>query len=127
MAVALLTPQNPNLETYSLIWLDSSPTNCQETLAAQQHLRTAINYIKTFKQSNECEEYIQSVPKIDRVILIVSGRLGQEIVPRIHQLRQVFSIYVYCMNKKKNEQWVKPFSKVRHEICFPTIEVSMFR
>jgi len=114
MAVALLTEEKPNLETYSLIWLDSSLGNSQEIIQVQQHLRTAINYLKLFKQSDECLEYIQSIPKDDRIILIVSGRLGQEIVPRIHQLRQISSIYVYCMNKKKNEQWVQPFNKVSH-------------
>ncbi|CAF5071208.1 unnamed protein product, partial [Rotaria sp. Silwood1] len=45
--------------------------------------------------------------------MIVSGQLGQEIVPSIHKLQQVVSIYVYCMNKKKNEQWARTFAKVK--------------
>jgi len=112
MAVTSLTQEKPNLETYSLIWLDSSAGTSQDAIQAQQYLRTVINYVKLFQQSDECEEYILSVPKDDRIILIVSGRLGRELVPRIHQLRQISSIYVYCMNKKKNEQWVQPFNKV---------------
>ena len=128
MAAAFLPQQNPsNLETYSLLWLDSSPSSSQESIAAEQHLRTVINYLKIFKQSHECEEYIHSLAKTDRVILIVSGRLGQEIVPRIHECRQVTSIYVYCMNKKKNEQWVKPFKKVKRIITHLNKLVNIIR
>ncbi|CAF3945779.1 unnamed protein product, partial [Rotaria sp. Silwood1] len=45
--------------------------------------------------------------------MIVSGRLGQEIVPSIHKLRQVISIYVYCMDKEVNRKWVDKFAKVK--------------
>ncbi len=104
--------QKQNLETYFLIWLDATVNSSEENVEAQQQLRKSINHLTTFDDDNDCEEYIRSVPKEDRIVLIVSGQLGQKIVPRIHQLRQIFSIYVYCMNKKQNEQWAQEFSKV---------------
>jgi hypothetical protein len=112
MATALASEEVPNLETYTLIWLDKSADELQESMQAQQYFRMAINYLKIFKESDACIKYIQSIPQDDHVIMIVSGRLGQEIVPRIHQLRQVSAIYVYCMSKQKNEQWARPFTKV---------------
>ncbi|CAF3985218.1 unnamed protein product [Rotaria sp. Silwood1] len=45
--------------------------------------------------------------------MIVSGQLGKEIVPSVHNLQQVISIYVYCMNKEINEQWASRFTKVK--------------
>jgi hypothetical protein len=113
MATASLTQQTQNLETYSLIWLDAAVNSSQENVDAQQQLRTSINHLRIFEDDNQCEEYIRSVPEEDRIIMIVSGRLGQHIVPRIHHLRQVFSIYVYCMNNEKNEKWAGKFDKVR--------------
>ncbi|CAF1332663.1 unnamed protein product [Rotaria sordida] len=101
-----------NLETYSLIWLDASVIDSKENIDAQQQLRSLINHLKVFEQVDECEQYIRSVSSQDRIVLVVSGRLGQQIVPRINQLRQVSSIYVYCTDKKKNEQWAKEFAKV---------------
>jgi hypothetical protein len=74
---------------------------------------TSLIHLTTFDDDNKCEEYIRSTPKDDRIVLIVSGQLGQKIVPRIHQLRQISSVYVYCINKKQNEQWAQQFSKVR--------------
>jgi hypothetical protein len=101
-----------NLELFSLVWLDISVNSTEENLNVQQQLRTLFNHLKPFENSNECLQYIRNIPKQNRIILIVSGRLGQEIVPRIHRLRQISCIYVYCMDKEKNEKWAHKFPKV---------------
>jgi tetratricopeptide (TPR) repeat protein len=101
-----------NLETFSLIWLDGIINDSIENIETQQRLRTSINHLKTFQDADECIQYIESLPK-DRFVLIVSGRLGQQVVPRIHNLRQVYSIYVYCLDKERNEQWAKRYPKIK--------------
>ncbi|CAF3749135.1 unnamed protein product [Rotaria sp. Silwood1] len=45
--------------------------------------------------------------------MVVSGQLGRKIVPTIHSLRQVISIYVYCFDKKRNEEWACKYAKVK--------------
>ncbi|CAF5088812.1 unnamed protein product, partial [Rotaria sp. Silwood1] len=45
--------------------------------------------------------------------MVVSGRLGQAIVPSIHKIRQIISIYVYCIDKERNKQWAVNFPKVK--------------
>lgn len=116
MATALwdTTRQDENLETYSLIWLDASVNDSHENIEAQKQLRTSINYLVTFEDDQECLQYIESASKDDRIIFIVSGKLGQIIVPKIVQYRQLVSIYIYCMNKTANEQWVKQVNKVSY-------------
>jgi hypothetical protein len=101
-----------NLETTYLIWLDTSVNKSKENLDAQQQIRTIINHLKTFENVQDCEQHLHQISKDDRIFLIVNGRLGQEIVPRIHHYRQIFSIYVYCMDKNLNEEWAKHFFKV---------------
>lgn len=101
-----------NLETFSLIWLDASVNDSSENVDAQRQLRTSIHFLITFEDGEKCEEYIRTVPRDDRIVLIISGRFGQTIVPRIHSLRQVSDIYVYCKDKKRNEVWAKEFKKV---------------
>jgi hypothetical protein len=113
MCAAIFTSKaTENLETYGLLWLDASVNSSQENIQAQQQLRSSINYLLTFQDDQQYLQYIDSVPKDDRIVLIVSGRLGRIIVPQIVQLRQIISIYVYCMDKKANEQWAQHFSKV---------------
>ncbi|CAF1182741.1 unnamed protein product [Rotaria sordida] len=48
--------------------------------------------------------------------LITSGGLGQKIVPEVHDLPQVYAIYIYCANVKFHETWAKKFRKV-HVVC----------
>ncbi|CAF3868046.1 unnamed protein product, partial [Rotaria sp. Silwood1] len=62
---------------------------------------------------SQCQKYIEEQSEKDRLVVIVSGQLGKEIVPSVHNLQQVMSIYVYCMNKEINEQWASRFVKVK--------------
>jgi hypothetical protein len=108
----ILASLDDNLETFSLLWLDPSVHETNENIQAQDKLRTAINQLKPFENSKQCEQYIRSVSAKDRVVLIVSGQLGRDIVPRIHHLQQLLSIYVYCQDLKSNEQWSSQYAKV---------------
>jgi plasmid stabilization system protein ParE len=104
--------KDDNLETFSLIWLDAKVNKTRDNRRAQQKLRHIINHIKIFKDQQQCEQYILLLSPQDRVVLIVSGQCGRQLVPQIHQLRQISSIYVYCMDKEGNEQWAKDYTKV---------------
>ena len=101
-----------NLEIFSLIWLDEK-VNDHDIQDREQKLRSTINYLKKFQDVQQCQEYIESKSKTDRLIILVSDKSGQEIVPLIHHLRQVISIYVYGINIKSNEQWTSKFAKVK--------------
>jgi hypothetical protein len=106
--------ENSNDINRSIVWLDASVDSTEENVNAQQMFRTPTNHFKTYSNDKECENYILSVPKDHRIILIVGGRLGQMIVPRVQQLIQISSIFVYCINKR-NEQWAKAYKKVREQ------------
>ena len=113
MGAALRKWKNASLETCSLIWLDATVNECQENINVQNQLRKLVYYFKMFTNCEECEQYIRSASIHNHIILVVSGHLGQVIVPRIHQIQQISSIYVYCMDKAKNEQWSSHYKKVR--------------
>jgi len=102
--------KNQRVEMFSLVWLDPNASVSQNT---EQKLRSIINQFKHFQDILQCQEFIQKTSVNDRIILVVTGRLGQEIVPKIHQLRQIISIYVYCMNKQANEEWSSKYSKIK--------------
>ena len=100
------------LEIFGLIWLDDN-TQSEDNRDTEQRLRSIINRLKLFQDISQCEKYIKERSSKDRLVMIVSGRLGRIIVPTIHELRQVITIYVYCMDKKANEEWSQDFSKVK--------------
>ncbi|CAF1065697.1 unnamed protein product [Adineta steineri] len=101
-----------SLEIFSLVWLDAN-VDVKDTRNTEVKLRSIINHIKKFQDIKQCQQYIERRSENDRLVIIVSGRLGQEIIPYIHQLRQVISIYVYCMDETNNEQWAFQFTKIK--------------
>lgn len=99
-------------ELYSLIWLDEMAID-EETKTAEQQLRSIINDLTRFRDVKECYQYIERQSQKDRIILVVSGKMGREIVPSIHKLRQITSIYVYCMDEKSNKKWTCQYKKIK--------------
>jgi hypothetical protein len=103
-----------NLETYSLIWLDTSVNISKENIKIQQQLRTIINYFLIFEDEQQCLQYIHSQSKDDRIILIINEKFSQQILPKLIHLRQINSIYIYCNENKAYEQWSQHFRKVNN-------------
>ena len=108
------TLRGDNLETFSLLWLDTPIDYIQKNVDTQQQLRTLINRLEIFQDDQECERYIQSISTEIRLVLLVSCESAQKLVPRIHQLRQLSLIYVYSMDEKADQQWAVQFTKVNN-------------
>ncbi|CAM4770902.1 unnamed protein product [Rotaria magnacalcarata] len=106
----VVAANNQNVEIFSLVWLDQN-VESQYIRNTENKLRPNINLIKKFADVKKCQQYVEDLSSSDRVVMIVSGVLGQQIVPSIHKLEQVISIYVYCMNKERNKRWSKYFTK----------------
>lgn len=107
-----------DLEISTLIWLDGSIYET-ENQQVQEVLRPLSNNFEAFDNVHDCELYIQSSSIHDRLVLIVSGRFGREIVPRICQFKQISSIYIYCMDRKGNIGWAQYFSKIKDVLTTP--------
>lgn len=104
--------EEENLEIYSLIWLDGTVDSSEEKLNIQRKLRSSINYLKTFNNEYECENYLLSTSNNERIILIISGQLGKHLINHIHHLTQIISIYIFCIDKNKYLIWSNQFLKV---------------
>ncbi|CAF0841353.1 unnamed protein product, partial [Didymodactylos carnosus] len=112
-----------NLETLSLLWLDENVQQTNDNKLTQEKLRTVINCLKMFNKEAECKEYIQKA-KQEKIVLVVSGRLGQIVIPAIHALPQMAAIYIYCQNKLLHEKWSEEYPKINKVICNPSELVS---
>ncbi|UJR18233.1 hypothetical protein I4U23_005133 [Adineta vaga] len=100
-------------QNFFLIWLDSSfaETNedCKRFLTKLQQI---VNTIKTYTDPNDCVNFVTDA-KDENIFMITSGTLGLDCVPRIHHMPQIDSIYIFCDNKTKHEQWTKDWKKVK--------------
>jgi tetratricopeptide (TPR) repeat protein len=101
------------VQNVMLIWLDSTidkdNTDCQNTIT---QLRRIVNDVNTFTDGDQCIQFINTVTN-NKACMIISGSLGQHIVPRVHSMSQVDSIFIFCGNKKRHEEWTKEWSKIK--------------
>lgn len=97
---------------FIIIWLDSAANNTEDNLFTQQSLFNNFDNVEIYEDENQCQKYIKSAAK-EQFIIIVSGTLSRQIIPNTHELQQVSAFYIYCINRKKHEQWANNYSKVR--------------
>lgn len=82
-----------NYEDFSVVWLDASLNTRPDSIDTKQRLRSIINFLCTFDTTAAALSYIKAVQD-ERVFLIVSGTLGQEILPQVAKLPQLERVYV---------------------------------
>lgn len=104
-----------NLEAFACLWLDSNVKKTEDNRQTEKALRQIINHLRIFDNVHECEKLIRQT-KHEKVILIVSGQLAREIIPRTHGLVQLVACYIYCFNASDHEEWAKDYSKVSFNI-----------
>jgi tetratricopeptide (TPR) repeat protein len=96
-----------------LIWLDTNINikneDCSNTVTQLRHV---VNDIITFTDGEDCIEFTDTIND-NKVCMIISGSLGQQIVPRVHNMFQVDSIFIFCRNKNHHEQWTKEWPKIK--------------
>ena len=108
------TDNNENLEELCVIWADSNVNKTDDCLDTVSKLRSIVDLLQIFDNIDECLSSIDSNTREQRIFLIVSGEFGQSLVPRIHHLSRIVSIYIFCFDRIKHEHWANEYKpKVR--------------
>jgi hypothetical protein len=76
------------------------------------HLQSIVNSIKTFTDSDKCVDFLTDI-KDEKVFMIISDYLGQEVLSLIVDIPQLHSIYVHCNHQAAHEQWTNESKKVK--------------
>ncbi|CAF1516321.1 unnamed protein product [Adineta ricciae] len=100
------------VEQFRLVWLDAHLDKSNENVYLLNYFRRVMKNIDIFTNSEKCIDFLSQIIN-EQVFMIVSGSLGQNIVPRIHDMQQLNSIYVYCTNESRHEKWTCNWSKVK--------------
>ncbi|CAM4805222.1 unnamed protein product [Rotaria magnacalcarata] len=110
---------NSNIETFACFWLDQDIYTTEDNRETLEELRHIINHIKVFDHVEECEQAIRNITH-EKVILICSGSLGRQLVPRLHDLTQFSVCYVLCQDQAANEQWSSKYPKIQGVFVNPS-------
>ena len=96
-----------------LIWLDSnideSSADCHNTT---KQLRRAVHTINVYTDDQKCIEFLKTIGN-EKACMIISGSLGRHVVPQVHDMCQVDSIFIFCSNQKFHEQWAREWPKIK--------------
>ncbi|CAF1255316.1 unnamed protein product [Adineta steineri] len=101
------------MQNVLLIWLDNNinqnDADCNNTIKLLKHVVSNVN---TFTDGEECVDFIQTITN-NKICMIVSGELGEHIVPHVHDMFQVDTILIFCNNQEWHKQWVKEWPKIK--------------
>ena len=101
------------LQNFVLIWLDANFDASKKYFETSlERLRGIVGSITTFTDADQCVDFLSEVQN-EMVFMIISGSLGQFIIPLIHEWPQLDSIYVLCENQSIHEQWNGSISKIK--------------
>lgn len=102
---------------FMFVWCDPSIGTAEKVSDTQYTIRNLADIVNktgqlvhTFDEINACREFLSEV---NNVFLITSGAIGEQLVPLVHNLDQIHSIYVFCYDIAKHQKWAKRYSKVR--------------
>ncbi|CAF0781237.1 unnamed protein product [Adineta steineri] len=101
------------MQNIPLIWLDNNindnNADCNNII---KQLKCVANNISTFTDADQCVNFIQTITN-NKVCIVVSGSLGQHIVPRMHDMSQMDTIFILCNNQEFDKQWTKEWPKIK--------------
>ncbi|CAF0753765.1 unnamed protein product [Didymodactylos carnosus] len=104
-----------NVEPYQLLWLDGDMTETPKKLAVQRKLRGIINQLKTFDKVKDCEKQLLSLSSDvdEKVILIINDQFSRELLPAVHDMKQLCAVYIYCATVEHIDKWRCQFAKAK--------------
>ncbi|CAF2078155.1 unnamed protein product [Rotaria magnacalcarata] len=101
------------IKNFLLVWLDANlDESKQDFKNSLTNLQQLVVSIRTFTDAEQCIRFIKDT-KEEKIVLIISGSLGQTVIPNICACSQLDSIYVFCSNQSVHEQWTKDVLKVK--------------
>ncbi|UJR38735.1 hypothetical protein I4U23_031400 [Adineta vaga] len=111
---AAIDVNDKNYESFALIWLDVDSKKAQNNIEIQDKLREVFDYIRVFDSVELFLIWLDYRCKRDmeKVILIISGQLSEEVLLKIHDYSQLVAIYVFGTNLTTAKDWSKKFGKI---------------
>ena len=111
---AILPVKARMVQNVLLIWLDANidVDNSKDCRNVVLQLQRVVSSVKTFTDGDRFKSFLLEMNG-EKVCMIISGSLGKQIVPLVHDLSQVDCIFILCGNKTQHEQWVKEWPKIK--------------
>ena len=109
----------PRHQNVLIVWLDEHiDPSTDDTHNSIMQLRRTVNEINTFTDTDQCIQFMKMINN-EKICMIISGALGQHVVPKIHMMSQIDSIFVFCGDKTRHERWAAKCLKIKGIFILP--------
>ena len=96
-----------------LVWLDRDiDKNNSAWRDSINYLRRVVYTVETFTDAEECIDFLGDVAD-EKVCMIVSESLAQQIVPLVHNMSQVNTIFISLSNQNHHVEWATHWPKIK--------------
>ena len=114
MATVHSTPSRRRiLQNYLLVWVDAKiKQSTSDFRHSLQQLRAVVSDFNVFTEAEACVHFLQSV-KDEKAFVITSGAMGQALLPQIHSMTQVDTIFIFCGDRARHKPWSRQWSKIK--------------
>ncbi|CAF0762996.1 unnamed protein product [Adineta ricciae] len=102
-----------NIHHVKLIWLDANIDKLtRKYRCSLNQFYGTVGQIKTFTRHTDCIDFVRS--DIDQTLfLIVSHDFAHLVIPTIHEVSKLDSIYILCTYTPEDVKWIKKYYKVK--------------
>ena len=100
-----------NKENITLIWFQSVPDQASEVEQIKTQLRTVHDFLICSSDIDDCIAHVQSI-KEERIFLITTVSNAYQLLPKIINLRQLDSVFLFPENPEECVRLYEDFSKV---------------
>jgi hypothetical protein len=66
----------------------------------------------SFSEASTVPEAMSLINSTVRSVLLISGSMGRYLVPRIHSLRNVRTIIIFCYDVESHREWTTKYDKI---------------
>ena len=108
------TTTGKNLELCRLIWLDQKVNSNEENRLGQKRFADDFHSFHAFEEKETLLHFLAELRSSanEGVLLIVSGRLAEEVVQEIHSIETILFVFIFCGDRSRIGPWTEAFPKV---------------
>lgn len=101
------------VQNYLAVWLDGNADLSNNDIQSNiEQLRNVINSVTLFSTIEDSLEFLKEIES-EKIFVITSAAFAQTLVPQIHSMKAVNTIYICDEYQPLYEQWASEWPKVK--------------
>lgn len=103
--------EKANFEGIVLIWYDPEIGTTDDTELTTEELRDINDRVLIFSEQIACVKHMESIQN-EKIFFITSGKGATSLLPKIHKLKQLDSVFIFCFKITKYKDLSQKYEPV---------------